>query len=117
MPTSESHRVVAVPFPYAERAGTKRRPAVVVSNAALAEVHGLAWVVMVTSLTNRRWPNDIEIEDRALAGLPRPSVIRPVKIATVELQLVEVIGRLDVGTVALLRRALGRFLTVSPTRP
>ena len=48
---------------------------------------------MVTSAENRRWPDDLEITDHVEAGLPSPSVICPVKIATVEARNVEVIGR------------------------
>ena len=57
-------------------AGHKRRPAVVVSVLELAEVHGLLWVLMVTSAANRPWPQDVAIPDLAAAGLPKPSVVR-----------------------------------------
>ena len=94
MPGFEPFDVVAVPFPYVEREGHKRRPAVVVSATELAEQHGLLWVLMVTSAANRPWPQDVAILDLAAAGLPKPSVVRVSKIATVEAARCERIGRL-----------------------
>jgi len=76
--------VVAVPFPCMEGDRVQRRPAVVVSEPILARRHGLYWVVMVTSAENPRWPDDVAVSDLALAGLPRSSVIRPAKIATIQ---------------------------------
>jgi mRNA interferase MazF len=110
MPGFEPFDVVAVPFPYVEREARKRRPAVVVSDSALAGRHGLLWVVMVTSAANAPWPDDVKIEDLALAGLPEPSVVRAAKIATVEAGRCERLGRLAdeaaAAVVAVLRRVL-----------
>ncbi len=74
----------------------------------------LLWVVMITSAENRRWVDDIEIEDHQAAGLPAPSVIRPVKIATVEAQHVEVIGRVTRGLADPTIATLQAFLTADP---
>ena len=94
MPGFESFDVVAVPFPYVEREVRKRRPTVVVSDPVLSERHGLLWVMMVTSAANPSWPDDVAIWDLAMAGLAKPSVVRPAKIATVEAARCEWIGRL-----------------------
>ena len=94
MANFEPFDVVAVPFPYVDRPVTKRRPAVVVSQPRLAGAHGLLWVVMVTSAANRPWAGDIAIVDLATAGLPKPSVVRPCKVATVATARCERIGRL-----------------------
>jgi mRNA interferase MazF len=77
-----------------EREARKRRPTVVLSMLALAERHGLLWVVMVTSAAGRSWPEDVPIDDLAMAGLPKPSVIRACKLATVEGHRCERLGRL-----------------------
>jgi mRNA interferase MazF len=89
MPISEngslaSGHVVVVPFPYTDRDTTRRRPAIVVSGPAVHR-HGIAWLVMVTSAENPAWIGDIALPDHAAVGLPVPSVIRPAKIATVEI--------------------------------
>jgi mRNA interferase MazF len=93
MPIFKQGDIVRVPFPYTDRDIRQRRPAFVVSAGGLGEDAALLWVVMITSAENRRWPDDLEIVDHTEAGLPSPSVIRPVKIATVEGRNVEVIGR------------------------
>lgn len=86
--------IIKVPFPYTDRATRQRRPALVVSTPSLQELHGLLWVVMVTSAENRRWPSDIPIDDLDRAGLPAPSLIRPAKIATIDARDGERLGRI-----------------------
>lgn len=89
MPTSdhlpEQWDVVVLPFPYADRLAEKRRPAVVISRKNLARDHGIVWVAMITSADNAGWRTDIPIADVGAAGLTAASVIRPAKIATVDL--------------------------------
>lgn len=80
--------VVVVPFPYADRLAEKRRPAVVVSARDLARRHGLVWLVMVTSAENRQWDSDTLVSDLGAAGLPAPSLVRPAKLATVDMDRV-----------------------------
>ncbi len=75
--------VVVVPFPYAERLAEKRRPALVVSSAAL-HAEGYLWLAMITGAAKERREGDVVIRDLAGAGLPGPSMVRTVKIATVE---------------------------------
>jgi mRNA interferase MazF len=67
-------------MPFAE----KKRPAVVISKPALERVHGLIWVAMVTSERGARRALDVPITDLERAGLPSPSLVRPVKLATIE---------------------------------
>lgn len=83
-----------MPFPYVERLKVKHRPALVVSGRRWRKAHGLCWVMMITSAANPRWLDDITIDDLPTAGLPRPSVIRPAKIATVEASRCERRGRI-----------------------
>jgi mRNA interferase MazF len=84
MTTFSRGDVIKVPFPYTDRATRRSRPALVVSGESLQGKHGLLWAVMITSATNRGWPNDLAIKDLATAGLPAPSVIRTAKIATID---------------------------------
>ncbi len=99
--------VVVVPFPYADRLAENRRPAIVVSTAAMTKQHGLVWLAMVTSADNRRWRDDIDISDLATAGLPAPSFVRPVKIATADAtRVVRRIGRLPAKDIRALVTAL-----------
>lgn len=110
MPTFEPFSVVAVPFPYVEQPVLKRRPAVVVSAPGLEAAHGLLWVVMVTSARKAGWQGDIAITDLALAGLSRPSLIRPAKLAVVEAGSARRIGGLDRDVAAATARALDALL-------
>ncbi len=110
MPTCEPFDVVAVPFPYVEREVRKRRPTLVVCSPELAKKHGLLWVLMITSAANPSWPEDVPISDLATAGLPKPSVVRVCKIATVETARCERIGRLSDDAAAAIAAALRRML-------
>jgi mRNA interferase MazF len=98
MPIFKQGDIVRVPFPYTDRDTRQRRPAFVVSNGGIGEQEGLLWVVMITSAENRSWPEDVPIPDHAAAGLPAPSVVRPVKLATVEARHVEPLGAADAST-------------------
>ena len=104
--------MVAVPFPYVEREARKRRPTVVVSMPVLAERHGFLWVVMVTSAVGRPWPEDVPIEDLAAAGLPKPSVIRACKLATVEVLRCERLGRLAPETAEAVAAMLATLIAI-----
>ncbi len=115
MPSSERTRfapfdVVVVPFPYADRLAEKRRPALVISGPKLAS-HALVWVAMITSAANESWSSDVAIAELARAGLPAPSVVRPAKIACVEVARIERrAGQLDKSTARMVLQRLRGFL-------
>lgn len=94
MPTFEQGDVIKIPFPYTDRPTRQSRPALVVSTGKIEELHGLLWVVMITSAQNRAWPKDVLVANLKQAGLPSPSVIRIVKIATIEASAASKIGSL-----------------------
>ena len=118
MPISEAAPrqwdVVVLPFPYADRLAEKRRPGVVVSKTALARDHGIVWVAMITSAANAGWGCDIEVADGPETGLTAPSVIRPWKLATVDVgRIVRIAGRLRPNEAERLSQALVQ--TISQT--
>lgn len=84
-----------MPFPYTDRNTRQHRPAVVVSNGPVGDQDALLLVAMVTSARNRSWPGDLMIEAYIKAGLPKPSVVRPCKITTIEARDAERLGRLS----------------------
>ncbi|MGQ9366105.1 type II toxin-antitoxin system PemK/MazF family toxin [Azospirillum sp. A39] len=97
-PIYEPGDVVAVPVRFADMDTTRRRPAVVVSDRRLAEAHDLYWLCMVTSAENPHLPDDVAIGSLALAGLGAPSLVRPVKLATVSGRMIaRRLGRLAEG--------------------
>jgi mRNA interferase MazF len=87
--------IVTVPFPYVVQFAEKRRPALIISTAGLLKTHGLIWVAMITSAENRLWPEDISVAGNQACGLPAASVIRPAKIAAIEVsRVISVLGSL-----------------------
>jgi mRNA interferase MazF len=109
-PTFEPFATISVPFPYVERLASKRRPALVVSRPQLARAHGLVWVLMITSAANARWPDDIPIDDLKRAGLPKPSVVRATKIATLETTHARPIGQVEAAVADRVLAILGSLL-------
>lgn len=76
--------VLVLPFPYSDRLAEKRRPAVVISKPALERKHGLIWVAMVTSDRGGVRSDDVAISDLERTGLPAASLVRTIKLATIE---------------------------------
>lgn len=113
MRTFERGAVIKVPFPYTDRATRQWRPALVVSTARLEELHGLLWVVMITSAENRGWPDDVPVGDLTMAGLPVPSLIRCAKIATIDASHASRLGRVSEEQVRLVTGRLVRALTAA----
>jgi mRNA interferase MazF len=117
MATFEVWDVVKVPFAYADRSVRQRRPALVVAAGEIEAVHGLLWLVMITSAENRGWPGDVGISDLRAAGLPAPSIVRLAKITTVDARDAQRLGtlpRADRKAVAAgLRAILGAVLEIS----
>jgi mRNA interferase MazF len=99
MPIFEQGDIVKVPFPYTDRPTRQRRPALVVSTRRVQSL-GLLWVAMVTSAENRAWPDDVAIDDLSAAGLPAASIVRPIKLATIDARDAELLGRASAATLA-----------------
>ncbi len=69
--------VVVVPFPFTDSAASKRRPALVLSNAAEFNLPaGHSVMAMITSAENSTWPLDALISDSSAAGLTAASLVR-----------------------------------------
>ena len=69
--------VVVVPFPFADRAHSRRRPALAISSSdEFGSQIGHTVFAMITSAHNAPWPLDVAISDLETAGLPAPSVVR-----------------------------------------
>lgn len=77
--------VVVVPFPFSEKPGTKRRPALVLSTAVFSGA-GHTVLAMVTSKGHSPWPGDTELVDLAAAGLKMPCLVR-LKLFTLDNRL------------------------------
>jgi mRNA interferase MazF len=109
--TFERFTVVRIPFPFSDRNAVKRRPALVLSEAARFNTPaGHAVMAMITSAANPPWPLDCPIADLADAGLPAASRVR-LKLFTLDHRLVRgVLGTLSEGDRARVRQALADLL-------
>jgi mRNA interferase MazF len=107
--------VVRVDFPYADEPTVRARPALVVATPNATEAFSLVWVLMITSARHAPWPWDVAITDLAAAGLPRPSLIRTAKIASLDGRLAKTVGHLSPAdrraVTASLKQQLGDALT------
>ena len=93
--TCDPWEVMVVPFPFTERPGAKRRPAVVLSNRAFNQ-HGHTILAMITTRAQRPWPGDLEIADLEASGLQIPCISR-LKVFTLDNRLrLRRLGRLSV---------------------
>lgn len=107
--TCERWDVVTVPFPFSERPGTKRRPALVASNREFNRA-GHSVLCMITTRTDPPWPGDHRIGDLTAAGLNAPCIVR-FKLFTLDNRLVQKkLGRLGKNDRATVAGRLGAVL-------
>ena len=67
--------VVIVPFPFTDRQATKRRPALVLSDAdEFNRLLGRSVMAMITTAAQSSWPLDVPITDRSTTGLNAASI-------------------------------------------
>jgi mRNA interferase MazF len=78
--------VVVVPFPFSERRGQRRRPALVISKRAFNHA-GHTVMAMITSSARSSWPGDVELDDLEGAGLRVPCRVR-LKVFTLDNRLI-----------------------------
>jgi mRNA interferase MazF len=111
----ERWQVVRVPFPFTDRAASKNRPALVLSDAAAFNViAGHAVLAMITSASNPPWPLDCPIDDLPDAGLPAPSVVR-CKLFTLDTRLLRgALGHLSGPDAERVAQTLARLLGHRP---
>ena len=102
--------VVVVPFPFSDVAGSKRRPALVISSADFNS-SGHTVLAMITTSGQHPWPGDCPITDLQAAGLPRPCIAR-LKLFTLDNRVIlRRIGRLAKADISSVTRALEAHLT------
>ena len=104
--------VVLVPFPFTDQSASKKRPAVVVSSDAYHQRRPDVIVMAVTSQILRPAGalGEVLIADWQGAGLPKPSLLKPV-LATIEPGLIlRKLGALQAPDVQELRSALRQIL-------
>jgi len=88
--------VILVPYPFGERAGGRKRPALVLSPAEFNETTSEVVIAQITSrLSGDVCPGDYTIESWKEVNLPRPAMVR-CRLATLQTSLVlRRLGRLS----------------------
>lgn len=90
----ENNDIIIIPFPFTDKSASKRRPAVVLSNAEYIQSTDHVIAAMITSAKNSDWISDINISNLKATGLTIPCVIR-MKLFTLSKSLiVRKIGKL-----------------------
>ena len=84
--TCKQWDVVVVPFPFSNQPGTKRRPALVLSERNF-NIRGHTVLAMVTTSGHRSWPGDVVLSDYKAAGLQIRCIVR-LKLFTLDNRLV-----------------------------
>ena len=118
MTAYEAGDVVLVPFPFGQRAGGRKRPALIISGADYNQGTGQLIIAQVTGrVSGSPRVGDYLVQDWSTAGLLGPSIVRA-RLATVESGLV--LGKLGSLTPDDLSAALAAIQTVlagSPEQP
>lgn len=80
--------IVLIPFPFTDLSAAKTRPAIVVCSQLYQEIRSELLLAYVSSQISKANPNiDIILKDWSVAGLLKPSFMRP-KIAAIEPALI-----------------------------
>lgn len=80
--------VVLVPYPFGERAGGRKRPALVISPTEYNQNTSELIIAQITGrLSGEARPGDYTIENWKEANLPRPALVR-CRLATLQTSLV-----------------------------
>ena len=109
MATFKFGEVVAVPFPFVDKAASKRRPALVISALSFNQ-SGQTIMAMITTKMHGSWPGDTNINDYEAIGLSLPCIVR-LKIFTLDNRLIaRSIGALSDQDTDRITRELRRYL-------
>lgn len=90
--------VVLVPYPFGERAGGKKRPALVISSGEHNEETGELLIAQITSrVSSTARIGDYHIQGWREVNLPKPALVRA-RLATIEIsQVLRKLGSLPAG--------------------
>ncbi len=95
--------VILVPFPFTDQTSTKKRPAVIVScNNYQSERFDLVLIAITSQVNPANSFGEMTITEWKVAGLIKPSIIKPVLTTIEKLLVIKKLGQLlEVDTQAL----------------
>src|SRR3989344_4164516 len=108
--------VILVPFPFTDFSTIKQRPAVVISSTQFNRSSDDIILAAITSHLQVKSLYDIHLNktDQHHAGLPKPSVVKCGKIATVDKRLIrKQLGQLSTSTTKLILEKIHSTITSS----
>jgi mRNA interferase MazF len=99
--------VVVVPFPFTDRAATKKRPALIISDATTFNKFTKKSVMaMITTTSHSPWALDVNITDLQSAGLKAKSIVRMKLFTLDDALIIKKIGKLATSDRALSQKSL-----------
>ena len=102
--------VVVVPFPFTDKATSKRRPALVISSKSFNDNHDQLILAVITTAKNSHWYSDVVLGDWKAARLTVPCKVR-FKLFTLEgSKVVRRLGVLSKADQAAVTGNIGEFL-------
>ncbi len=110
--TYDPFSIVLVPFPFADKVETKRRPALVLSSKYHQKESGHITLLMVTSAKKSTWESDYLIQDIKTTGLNSSSIVRQ-KLFTIDIRLIiEDLGKLSDQDAKKIKKRLAEHLAI-----
>lgn len=111
--TYKQFDVVVVPFPFTDSTATKKRPALVISDAVtFNKSTNKSVLAMITTASHDPWALDVPITDSVSAGLKAKSIVR-MKLFTLDDALViKQIGKLSSKDINLVKKSLQQLLNI-----
>ena len=107
--------VVVVPFPFTDRDATKRRPALVISNALFNQQHDQIILDMITTSTDNAWPSDVSLKHWQDIGLKVACHVR-LKLFTLNQNLVlKTVGQLYFHDVKSVQAVFAKYADINKT--
>jgi len=87
--------IVTVPFPFSDKQGLKKRPALILSSHESFNIPNQSVVLAMITTTKSTWVNDVKIKNLNSTGLTKECKVR-FKLFTLDMNLViQKIGQLD----------------------
>ena len=109
----DRYDVIVVPFPFSDKSITKKRPALVLSNADFNRSNHTI-LTMITTKHHPPWPGDSQIRDYKHVGLNTPCLVR-FKLFTLDNRMIlRKIGRLSQHDADQIKVNLHAYLTEAP---
>ena len=111
--TFKAFDVVVVPFPFTDRDASKRRPALVISNALFNQQHNQLVLAMITTDTDKVWPSDVSFTHWQEVGLKVACHFR-LKLFTLDQNLVlKTLGHLSPQDAKSVQAVLVKYVDVN----